>query len=319
MKQIENQKVLTAISLTGSIFIIAQLAFLTIRGEALCLNDGCSVVENLIKVSPLLFNLLGLFYFLVLFWLLRPARATSAKAALWISLILLAGCGVEGVLLAFQFFVAKALCSYCLIIFALIMAMNLLFGYRQLLRAGAIMLAVLFISSLLNYEVINTGKDQSLLAGTYATLQAPKAAKKLFLILSENCPHCHNVIKALERDNICTVRFNPIEPIISLEPANLKISESFSPEKNKNFLALMGIKTIPVLVVENIEGFSIIKGEQNIIKYLDDNCSDISTKVSPVTLPAIPNESVLDSLIFQNPNADECSVEVDCDDEPQKR
>jgi hypothetical protein len=314
--QIKNKKYLIFISLTGSLFIFAQLIAIIFQGNALCLNEGCNVVKSFIKISPFAFNLIGLIFFQLIFWMTHLSRPKPESTDLWLSAFLLAGTGAEATLLAFQFFAAKSFCSYCLIIFCFVLAMNLIGGLQQLIKSVSILIGILIISSQLSYESINSSSgDQSIMAGTYASLISTKQSKKEhFLIISENCPHCHNVINALTSNNNCNFNFNPVDSIQSLELPNLKLSQSFSPQINRNFLALIGIKTVPVLLAQNIDGYTIIKKEENIIKFIHDNCLASQKKSTSSVLPYIPEKTDQDSQFYLFPNEGECSIDVDCKD-----
>ena len=52
-------------ALLASLLVAVQIAILLLGKEGLCLSQGCQVVDQLTRVSPLLFNIAGLLYFQV--------------------------------------------------------------------------------------------------------------------------------------------------------------------------------------------------------------------------------------------------------------
>jgi len=135
-----NRTVPVTVALLGALGAAVQSLMLLVQGKAICLNEGCRVVEGLTRVSPLYVNLAGLGFFVavaVLAW--RAPGPTTGRRLL--GAMLLAGIGAEGVLFGYQTFVAKAFCSWCLAVFALVVVLNLLAGPRQALRAAAVLAA----------------------------------------------------------------------------------------------------------------------------------------------------------------------------------
>ncbi len=73
-------------------------------------------------------------------------------------------------------------------------------------------------------------------------------------------------------------------------------------------LAILGIKEVPVLVVKNTNGFSFIKGEDNILNYVRRACFD----PQPVlyfnqSLPPGGQE-----MTVLTEDGGECSLDIDC-------
>lgn len=266
-------KIMSRTALLASLIILAQIIMILIQGESACLNQGCKVVESLMTLSPLLFNLVGLAYFQVIFWSLFMARSRPQASMEWIAILLLAGISVEGVLLSYQIFVARAFCSYCILIFLMVLFLNALAGRQQIFKGGAVIAAIVSIFSLLSFgPAMVLSRYQSLDAGTFAVKTCSSPVKELYLVFSSDCPHCKNVIKALESCNSCDFHFNPVDHIKALDLPDLERRASYSAEFNRLVLSLMGIREVPVIIAKNPDGFSIIKGETNIIKYIQESC-----------------------------------------------
>lgn len=249
--------------------MFAQLASIAIRGKTVCLNQGCRVIERLTTVSPLYFNLVGLAYFLFVFWLFRKWDSKSPLTVDLPRIVLLAGISVEGVLLAYQVFVARTFCSYCLLILAVVVLLNAFAGRQQLVTGAAIVFGILMMFSLLRFgSSITLSRIQGLDAGTYAVKTGLNSSTKIYILFSSDCPHCQNVIRAIDNCSMYSFHLNPIERIESINVADIKRAPSYSPEINAMLLPLLGIKQVPLMIVRDENGLTIIEGENKIIQYI---------------------------------------------------
>ncbi len=140
------------LALAAALLTAAQSAFILLRGDAFCLNEGCRVVEDLTRVPPLVVNLAGLVFFLALIFGLRASGSLRRRLPRFVAPLLLAGLAVEGVLFGFQLFVAEAFCSYCLAVLGAVVALNLLLGARQAAHGLLFFLAALLAFSSLELE-----------------------------------------------------------------------------------------------------------------------------------------------------------------------
>jgi len=272
MKSCTQWNVKTSVSLTallGSLIVCAQLASIALRGRTICLNQGCRVVESLTLVSPLYFNLVGLAYFQVVFCLFRRWDSRSPLAVDLPGIVLLAGISVEGVLLGYQFFVVRTFCSYCLLILAVVVLLNAFAGRQQLVTGTAIVFGIILMFSLLRFgSSITLSRIQGLDAGTYAVKASSNSSTKIYIIFSSDCPHCQNVIRAVDNCSTYSFHLNPIEQIESINVSDIKRTPSYSPEINAMLLPLLGIKQVPLMIVRNANGFTIIEGEKDILQYI---------------------------------------------------
>ncbi len=310
-----NSKLISFISFGASILIGIQILVILIRGEAACLNQGCKIVENLITIPPIYFNLVGFFYFQTVCWLFFLARR---KGNLFIDLsrlFLLTGVAVESVLIAYQIYVADALCAYCLILFSIVLLLNALAGWKQFIAGISMLSGVILISSMLSYgPTALLSKQQTINSGTYGTRTCVNPQKELYLFFSADCPHCKNVIQALESCSSCNFHFNPIEKLENFDLKGTKRTASYDPQLNKLLLKLLGIDSIPVLLEKNQSGFSIIKGEKQIIHYIQQACY----QADPLLYLNRQGQSSQDGIpVFSE--AGECSVNIECEKEGQKK
>jgi hypothetical protein len=260
------------LSLFACIVIIAQALLIIFRGEAFCVDEGCKIVEALTLISPFYFNLLGCVYFFAVFCTAIITKCRSGIEPL-LRILLVSGLAADGVLLGYQIFVAHTFCSYCLLVFLLIVILNILMGFRQLALGLAIIVVQLFVFSLLRFESAEDRlRGLTLDNGTYAVRRCSDPVKQLYLIFSENCPHCYKVIEALEGCTHCEFHFNPIKKIgVDLLPG-LSPNEKYLPGINAAALKILGIDTVPVLIAKNHDGLTFISGERNIINYIQNTC-----------------------------------------------
>jgi len=305
------------IALATSCLIGGQLYLILFQGEAACFNDGCSIVEGLTRVSPFVFNLFGLLFFLVvglaaIVALFRPAAGRC------LTLLLLAAMAAEGVLLAYQYHVARAWCSYCLIIFGLVALCILMVGLRQLLSGVVLVAAVNIIFALLRFEpaVVNA-QGGGLAAGTAAIRPGSMDGRGVFFIYSNDCPHCMTLLRKLPGLTNCTVRLNPIGEPPPDDIQGLERMPSFHPEMNRRLLRTLQIDSVPVLVVPDNGGFRIIRSESGIEAYFAANCAKIGTSSTPLEPEIIKPESSVpdyDQSFFSPLGDEECRVDVECNE-----
>jgi len=302
-------KIMQGIALLACVAIGLQMAVIVIKGEVLCLNEGCRIVEQLTTIPPLFINLAGLIYFLAIFLCCRWCRPASAldplRILLWIGLT------TEGVLVSYQAFVAQILCSYCLVIFSCIVLLNILYGRYQLLTGGALFLVVLASFALLNFgpTLLNL-QNQSLASGTFAVKRCVAPAKKLYFFFSAECPHCQTVLKALENCNSCEFHFNPIDRIQSLAIPELEYVPTYDPALNRLILALLQIETIPVLVVQNQDGLNFIKGEQSIIHFISQACF----RADPFLYMDSSRYNESEHISVYDEQEGDCTIQLECPD-----
>lgn len=306
---------LTFTVLAASLLIGSQLYLIALQGETACFNEGCGIVEGLTRVSPVVFNLFGLFFFLLvglaaIFVLIRPATGRFP------SLLLLAAMAAEGVLLAYQYHVVRAWCSYCLIIFGLVALCNLIVGPRQFFHGVVLVAAVNIIFTLLRFEpALLNAQGAGLTAGTAAVRPGSVENMSVTIIYSNDCPHCMTLLQKLPEFTACTIRLNPIGEPPPVGIQDLERETSFQPEINRLLLRMLQIDAVPVLMVPGNGGYRIIWSELGIEAYLYANCVEKVEYPPPVELNK-SESSVLDSGHFFLPHARDvgCQVDVECEE-----
>jgi hypothetical protein len=300
------------LALLASILTAAQAFFIYTTGQTICFNEGCAIVDSLTTVSPLYFNIAGLVFFQILFWCLLWGRDGSEHWHKVARLLLLAGLAAEAVLVFFQYAIATVFCSYCLVILAFIVLLNILCGPRQVFRGIILFSAVTVACFSLQFRT--AASSGALDEGSLAMVSGEQKKARLYLFFSATCAYCEKVIETLREENSCTVRFNPIERIENFTFPGVEFSAEYFPEINLNFMKSLSIKEIPVLVAVEQQKILVVKGEQGIRQYLDENCRETAaidysgtSRVGPDEFRILPGGDLGD---------DACSVATDCDPEP---
>ncbi|MBU0965196.1 MAG: hypothetical protein KKA54_02335 [Proteobacteria bacterium] len=306
-----NLKIMQWGALLACGFIAVQMAMIIFSGKALCLNDGCSIAEKLTTVAPVYLNLSGFVYFLAVYCGSGRFRTLPEPAFDWLRLLLLIGLAVEGVLVSYQVFVIHTLCSYCLIIFSFIVLLNILYGRQQLFIGIPLFLAVLATFTILNFgPALLTLQNQTLASGTFAIRKCALPSKQLYFFFSSDCPHCKNVLKALENCNSCEFHFNPVDKIKSMSIPELEYTPTYNPALNRLILSLVKIETIPVLLVQNPDGLTFIKGEESIIRFISQTCF----REEPQLYLDSSQYSTPQGMSVYDEQQGECNIQLDCPD-----
>jgi uncharacterized membrane protein len=300
------------IALIASIGVGIQTFMNLYSGSSICPTQGCKIVEELTLIQPFWMNLLGLFFFLAVFWSLKALKNKTFFSIDPVGVLLLGGFIFDGVLLAYQIFVVHTFCLYCLCVFAFVLVLNVMHGSRQSAWSLTTLAVILLSFSILSFTPDKDHPDGfSLKAAAWGVRSCSAPTKEVYLIFSSTCPHCQKVIQSLDQCNSCDLYLNPIDDITSLNLEGIERIDTFSPQDNRHMLELLEINTIPVLVSKGPNSYDIIRGEGNILNYLSSACftdedvlyldNSISTGDEGITV--LSGES------------GECSVTIDCPDE----
>ena len=300
--------VILFLPLLASLLTAVQTLLILLRGNGMCLNEGCRIVDSLTNVPPLAFNAMGFLFFQAVFWGLLFERKKPGWPLKAVKILVLAGMASEGVLVSFQIFITEAFCSYCLIIFAFILLLNISLGLKQV-ASGAVIFAVVFLAfSSLQFKSAESAEGLPLDRGTYGMRSAARSGPQLYLFFSSTCLHCEKIIETLKNRKSCAVRFQPIDEIRNLVFPEIELAPVYSTAVNRNFLKSLGIEEIPVLVAKDAGGIQVLKGEMPIRKYLDQNCQEEQA----VGKAALQSSSAGSNYLVKPTPDDTCSVSADC-------
>lgn len=255
------------LALIGSVLTLVQICLLLLGDSGICLNDGCKIVDSLIKVSPILFNLAGFIFFQIIFWWFKflEKEGLSLSLARW---VLLGALAAEGVLVSFQHFVVNIYCSYCLIVFGLVVLLNILAGVRQIVSGIAVFLAMLIAFSCLQFAGAGGDLVTRMDEGTFARLPGQEDRIARYLFFSSTCSHCEEVIKGLA-DVDCAVSLNPVDSVDDIVIAGAQKTDNYNSALNSRLLKSLGINQVPTLLVKSHSEYRILTGTDAIEEYFE--------------------------------------------------
>lgn len=259
-------------TLIGALVTGSQALLIHLQGEGICFNEGCAIVDSLTRIDPFYFNIFGCFFFLLASLGINRARKGSDLWQRFVSLLLLAALASEAVLFSFQLFVTDIFCSYCLIILALVLIANLFMGLKQIFKGVIIFAAVFIASASLDYSSQTDDESISLSRGSISRFEATNATSELYFFFSADCKYCEQVLEFMSGGVTCTVNFNPIDSFDSFSHTGAVNTESYEPDVNRRYLRNLGIKGIPVLLIERDGTITVIRGASGIIDFLTQNC-----------------------------------------------
>ena len=298
------------IAMAGSILTVVQIFLLLFGQQTICFNDGCEIVESLTTVSPVIFNLAGLAFFQAVFWVLYYAKTKESHWATLGKAILLAGLGVEGVLVGYQHFVIEVFCSYCLVILGIVIALNLLQSLKHILYGIAIFLAIQIGFAGLQFSSPVGEKRFMLDKGTITTMAGPDKDNQFYLFFSSTCTHCEEVIETLEEMPSCSISFNPVDLVTEINLPEEHTLQSYDSDVNRDFLAGFDINTVPVLLQKNSDKYTVIRDKYEIINTIKENCYVVETGTSEIGT----TEQGIDQFLPPQNIADEnCVIDTDCE------
>jgi uncharacterized membrane protein len=297
------------IALVGSIITLVQALLIAYDKESICFNNGCAVVDSLTTVDPIFINLGGFFFFQIVFWGIWFARKKHERMK-YVKVILLAGIAVEGVLVSFQYFVAQVFCSYCLLILAIIVLLNLFAGLRHFIASSILFLAVVTGFASLQFAGVNNQTIGDIDNGTFATLRGSEVEKR-YLFFSSTCKYCEEVIVSLKDGSECGIRFNPIDEILDFPLPNADLRGLYEPTVNRTIMQSLGLEQVPVMLILRDSGFEVIKGAGAIESYLDEECKVSTSQFLPGGVIGTSENSGFETII---PQDESCKVAEDCED-----
>jgi hypothetical protein len=180
----------------------------------------------------------------------------------------------------------------------------------------SVLAAMLFSFSVLAFVPAGVlSQTEPLKSAAYGVKSCSTPSKEIYLIFSSNCPYCEKVLETLSNCNSCDLYLNPIDKVASIKDIELAPNPKFSPTVNRLVLAVMGIDTVPVLVVKSPDGFRLIKGEQQIVNYVRRACFT-EADVMYFEKNVVSGDDDITVLTGQE---GECSLSIDCNQSENSR
>ncbi len=302
MKAIRIKDIFILITASIGLILTTIQILMHLKGQELCFNQGCRIVENVLSINPLLVNGLGTLFFSTVILLVFLTRKRKDLLFLF-DLLILCAMVAEGILLSIQLFVAHTFCSYCLIIASMIILISLFYKARTTIFGMAFITVELALFSFIDLS-FSTRQSVNLNQGTYAVKTCSNPRSVAYLIFSQNCPHCKKVLSSLQGCVKCEIHFNPISKINKEILPGLIPIEGYKPEVNVLALHIFDINSVPVLINRTDDGYKIIKGDENILKFIKNQCFCPGSGI--VQLPFIEQAPLFDS------QEGVCSLKEEC-------
>ncbi len=208
--------------------------YLKLQHTSLCGEVGCALAGELLRFDHIYLNYFGLAGVLSL--IISGYRSLKSSFFETLFFILLyAGIAFEATIIGYQFIANPEPCLFCLSVFSSLLIIGLLSHMKHF---AVVLATVLFIFLGLNTLTIPQNRS-------FVT------APGMYLIQSETCSHCKKVKTYFSEHHIT---YTPIS----------------SKEINaKGFLKFVDISTIPVLIIKEASGITILKGDKKIIAHFD--------------------------------------------------
>lgn len=233
------------VCIIGLILVVAELVF-QFFNASICTTEGCQLAIKQTRYGSISILLPGIAIFLVLALLTK--NDTSRFKEFFdkaVSMLLIAALSAEGFLVGYQVFRLQAACAFCIVVFAIFIALALLWlleGHREVISGFAGFFAVfIFLYLIMPVPQINLGTKNI-------------GDSMLTLFYDASCKSCENIDELCKE---CDIQVNKIEA-----------------SENVEFLNFMDIKQLPVLVVNRDQEKKIIIGESRIREYLLNSLGD---------------------------------------------
>lgn len=226
-------------------------SYLKLQHTSLCGEIGCKLAGELIRFDPIYLNYFGFISVLSLVFLgYRSLKSTFFETLFFT--VLYAALAFEATILAYQFIVNPESCLFCLGIFSSL----LLIALFNHIKHFAIIIVVI-LSILLGLGTLSIPKNKSFIT-----------TPGLYLIQSETCSHCKKVKAYFAQQQINYTT-------ISAQDVNAR-----------GFLKFVDITTIPVLVIKEASGITLLKGDKQIIAHFETQSRDEAVIPEAITAPA---------------------------------
>jgi hypothetical protein len=223
------------VSLLGSFYLLVE-AGLQIFGRSVCVSEGCGLVGRLTRFGDLWTILIGFIAFGLLALLsglnLRHQKNILDSA---ITLVLIAAMAAEGFFVGFQVFWLPEVCLFCLSVFGIILILGFLRFLSDWKAAAAGFAAFAVVLCCVGLVLPPRGT-------------ALPSDKKMILFYSENCRHCTEIKKEIDKSK--------------LDVAPVLVKDFAVTLKN------LGVDSVPTLYVTSRYEKLILSGKESIRRYL---------------------------------------------------
>jgi len=221
------------------LYLLVEL-FLKLTNSSLCVSEGCTLTDTMLKFDSIYLNYLGLVSSLVLLVLgiLSYKNKIDKK---FFSILLFSALFFEIILIGYQYFVATEICKFCLGVLSFLMLIAIFSNIKYFLLAIPIFSSVIMALSFLNLS--------SASALSYKKTFIKENGN--YIIQLDGCRHCRELKNYLITHKI---------PFTKIDIRKIQ---------SQIFLDFINIKKVPVLIVQKENTKIIIHGNNNIFNYFD--------------------------------------------------
>ncbi|MEZ0344114.1 MAG: hypothetical protein ABWJ99_04860 [Caldimicrobium sp.] len=195
----------------SALLLISAELLLNYFGKSLCQAKTCEIASNLLIIPKIYLLFLALIYFVLLFLLTKIYLYT--EGALFLNLLLfaiIAGFSGDILFISKLIFEYQLICYFCVGIF-LILFFTIL-SYLYLFRGFKFNTSILFFIIFgLIFGIIAAYKIT-----TPDLISLNTFSKSQFLIYSQDCPRCKELLSKINPKNTATIPFYQIYPIFKV-------------------------------------------------------------------------------------------------------
>lgn len=254
---------------------IGTETYLKLQHTSLCEELGCKLAGELLRFDPIYLNYFGFISVLALFFLgYRSLKSTFFETLFF--MVLYAAIAFEATILSYQLIVNPEACLFCLGIFSSLLLIAL---FNHIKNFAVVVVVILSI--LLGLSTLAIPQNRSFITtpGNY-------------LIQSETCSHCKKVKAYFAKQQIDYTA-------IAAQDVNAR-----------GFLKFVDIATIPVLIIKEASGITLLKGDKKIIAHFKTHMQEEVLPTEEVTAPAQSSTRKLSSdFLGAGPDAG-CAITI---------
>jgi len=230
--------------------------YLKLQHTSLCGEVGCKLAGELLRFDYMYLNYFGLAGVLSLILLGYRSLKSSFFETLFF-ILLYSAIAFEATILAYQFIANPEPCIFCLSVFSSLLVIALFTHVKHFTIVIAAALSIL-----LGLSALTIPQNRS-----FITIPG------LYLIQSDTCSHCKKVKEYFAEHHMDYTS-------ISSKEINAR-----------GFLKFVDISSIPVLVIKEPSGISILKGDKKIIEHFETQAQE--AVVTPEVIPEPVQSSAL--------------------------
>lgn len=230
--------------------------YLKLQHTSLCGEVGCKLAGELLRFDYMYLNYFGLAGVLSLILLGYRSLKSSFFETLFF-ILLYSAIAFEATIIAYQFIANPEPCIFCLSVFSSLLVIALFTHAKHFTIVIAAALSIL-----LGLSALTIPQNRSFIT-----------TPGLYLIQSDTCSHCKKVKKYFAEHHMDYTS-------ISSKEVNAR-----------GFLKFVDISSIPVLLIKEPSGISILKGDEKIIEHFETQAQEVV--VTPEVIPEPVQSSAL--------------------------